>query len=76
MLICRDRFVMPAAFAERQSSVALPALFTLHIKAYGALYTRVFLQLRDLFTDHGITRRKVRRAHYRYAHCRIILKRT
>ena len=74
MLICRDRFVMPAAFAERQSSVALGFIYTL--LRYGALYTRVFLQLRDLFTDHGITRRKVRRAHYRYAHCRIILKRT
>lgn len=73
MLICRDRFVMPAAFAERQSSVALGFIYFTH---YGALYTRVFLQLRDLFTDHGITRRKARRAHYRYAHCRIILKRT
>jgi hypothetical protein len=39
MLICRDRFVMPAAFAERQSCTRL--YFT-HFTVYGApFYTRV-----------------------------------
>ena len=67
-----SRSVCDASGFRRETELHSALLYSLepyiHITALctGRLFTRVFLQLRDLFTDHGITRRKVRRAHYRY----------
>jgi hypothetical protein len=60
MLICRDRFVMPAAFAERQSCTRLYLRFFVYTSR-GPLHARVLTAARFIYGSWDYTTKSAAR---------------